>query len=94
MSQLLPLLDGVGFACRTACGACCIAPSIATMPGMVGGKPADVVCIHLRADYGCALFGLPERPACCGGLQPSPEMCGETREQALFWLADLEALTR
>jgi uncharacterized protein len=42
----------------------------------------------------CAVFGRPERPACCSGLQPSAEMCGETREDALAWLADLEAATR
>jgi hypothetical protein len=39
------------------------------------------------------IFGRPERPDCCAGLQPSPEMCGENRQQALRWLADLEVLT-
>jgi hypothetical protein len=41
----------------------------------------------------CAIFGRPERPSCCSGLQASAEMCGETREQALAWLAALEAAT-
>jgi uncharacterized protein len=41
----------------------------------------------------CAIFGRPERPACCTGLQPSPEMCGGTRDHALAWLADLERQT-
>jgi hypothetical protein len=41
----------------------------------------------------CAVFGRPERPACCAGLRPSAEMCGETREQALAWLTALERLT-
>jgi hypothetical protein len=41
----------------------------------------------------CLIFGRPERPACCAGLQPSADMCGETREQALHWLAELEVLT-
>jgi hypothetical protein len=45
-------------------------------------------------NYRCALFGRPERPACCGGLQPSPEMCGKSRLEALFWLESLEAATR
>lgn len=75
--------------CRTRCGACCIAPSISSL-----GKPAGVACRHLDDDLRCRIFGQPERPACCGGLQPSPEMCGETREQALHWLANLEAATR
>lgn len=74
--------------CRPGCGACCIAPSISTL-----GKPAGVPCAHLTGDYRCAIFGRPERPACCSGLQPSREMCGESREQALAWLADLEART-
>jgi len=75
--------------CRPGCGACCIAPSISSLQ-----KPAGVPCRHLDPDLRCMIFGRPERPACCAGLQPSPEMCGESREYALHWLADLEALTR
>ena len=63
------------------------------MPGMPGGKPAGVACVHLLADLRCALFGRPERPAFCGGLQPSREMCGDTREQAIAWLDRLERAT-
>lgn len=82
-------------ACRPHCAACCIAPSIAgPIPGMPGGKPAGVPCVQLTADLGCTLFGRPERPACCGGLQPSTEMCGDSREAALAWLTELEVLTR
>ena len=82
-------------ACRPGCGACCIAPSIASaIPGMPDGKPAGVPCVQLTADLRCALFGRPERPAFCGGLQPSSEMCGENREQALAWLAKLEGDTQ
>lgn len=75
--------------CRPGCGACCIAPSISTL-----AKPAGVACLHLTAELRCAIFGRAERPACCSGLQPSLEMCGETREQALAWLAALERATR
>jgi hypothetical protein len=74
--------------CRPGCGACCIAPSISSL-----GKPAGTACRHLAPDWRCTVFGLPERPACCSGLQPSPEMCGSTREQALAWLAELERRT-
>jgi len=35
----------------------------------------------------------PERPAVCGGLQPSSEMCGDSREQAMRWLDELERAT-
>jgi len=74
--------------CRAACAACCIAPSISSL-----GKPAGVACDHLDQDLRCKLFGRPERPACCCGLQASSEMCGETREHALAWLAALEVAT-
>lgn len=77
--------------CRTACGACCIAPSISSpLPGMPNGKPAGVRCVHLTADYRCELFGKPERPAVCRALQPSQEMCGHDRRDALIYLIWLE----
>lgn len=50
-------------------------------------------CLHLDADYGCQLFGKPERPVFCGNLQPSLEMCGTCREEALATLVQLERLT-
>lgn len=81
--------------CRPDCGACCIAPSITRpLPGMPHGKPAGVRCVQLLPDLRCAIFGRPERPDFCGGLQPSAEMCGTTREHALHWLATLERLTQ
>ena len=80
--------------CRSGCGACCTAPSISSpIPGMPHGKPAGVPCVQLMADQRCAIFGRPERPACCGGLQPSAEMCGDTRGEAMLWLDRLEAET-
>jgi Fe-S-cluster containining protein len=77
--------------CRTRCGACCIAPSISSpIPGMAGGKPAGVRCVQLREDLSCALFGLPERPRVCGSLAAQPSMCGDSRDEALAILAQLE----
>jgi hypothetical protein len=82
-------------ACNSGCGACCIAPSITqAIPGMPQGKPAGVPCVQLTADRRCALFGMPERPAFCSGLQPSNEMCGDSREHAMRWLARLEVDTQ
>ena len=82
-------------ACRPGCGACCIAPSISTpLPGAPGGKAAGLVCPHLSADYACALFGRPERPAVCASFRPSAEMCGSGRAAALAYLDALEADTR
>lgn len=64
------------------------------MPVVDGiGKPAGVRCVHLQADFRCALFGHPERPAVCGSLQPSADMCGPDRAHALQWLTDIERLT-
>jgi len=80
--------------CRAACSACCIAPSISTpIPGMPQGKPAGVPCVQLDAVGQCRLFGKPERPAVCVSLRPQPEMCGNSREEALRTLAQLERLT-
>ena len=80
--------------CRAECGACCTAPSInSPIPGMPNGKPAGVRCIQLDAQNPCMIFGKPERPAFCASLQPSIEMCGETRLEAMIWLTNLELLT-
>lgn len=81
--------------CRPSCAACCIAPSITSpLPGMPDGKPAGVPCVQLDGELRCKVFGLPERPDFCGGLQPSAEMCGESSEAALVWLTQLEVATR
>ncbi|WP_345534151.1 YkgJ family cysteine cluster protein [Viridibacterium curvum] len=81
--------------CKPNCAACCIAPSITSpLPGMPQGKPAGVPCVQLTPDLRCAVFGKPERPAFCGGLQPSAEMCGDGREHAIHWLTQLETATR
>lgn len=80
--------------CRIGCGACCIAPSISSpIPGMPEGKAAGVRCIQLTDDNRCKLFGKPERPSVCIRLQPSLEMCGETDEEAVLILTNLEELT-
>ena len=81
--------------CRPGCGACCIALSISSpIPGMPGGKPVGVRCAQLDDGNLCRLFGDPRRPEVCVRLRPLPEMCGETREHALVYLARLEAATR
>jgi uncharacterized protein len=61
---------------------------------MPSGKPAGVRCIQLDNTNRCMIFGKPERPAFCASLQPNMEMCGETREQAMNWLTQLEIATR
>jgi hypothetical protein len=61
---------------------------------MPNGKPAGVPCVQLDDELCCKMFGQPGRPAFCAGLQPSAEMCGASREEALVWLAQLEQATR
>jgi hypothetical protein len=64
------------------------------MPGLDRGKPAGVRCPHLTVELACALWEKPERPAICGRLRPSAEMCGRSQEEALAYLAELEERTR
>jgi hypothetical protein len=60
---------------------------------MPHGKPAGVACVQLDDQGRCRLFGQPQRPAVCASLQPSAEMCGTSRSQAMQWLGRLEAAT-
>lgn len=61
---------------------------------MPAGKPAGVRCVQLTGDLRCAIFGQPQRPACCAGLRPTGEMCGDSPAAALAYLDRLEAATR
>jgi uncharacterized protein len=61
---------------------------------MPNGKPAGVRCVQLNDENACKIFGQPERPAFCASLQPSAEMCNDTREQAMIWLTQLEVATQ
>lgn len=80
--------------CRAGCGACCIAPSISSpIPGLPNGKAAGERCPHLTAEFLCAIFGRPERPAVCSGFSADPEVCGSSREEAIRLLGWLEQAT-
>ena len=61
---------------------------------MPNGKPAGVRCVQLTDDNRCKLFGLPDRPTVCTRLKPMREMCGETTDDAMRYLIDLELATR
>jgi uncharacterized protein len=64
---------------------------------MPQGKPAGVPCVQLDEQLRCKIFGKPERPAVCGQLQASVEMCGAVDDSGLYaraWLTRLEDLTR
>jgi Fe-S-cluster containining protein len=80
--------------CRPACGACCIAPSIERpFYGMPGGKPAGVPCVHLDEDMRCALIGDARRPTLCDAFSAEPAVCGDSRDQALTLLGEMELLS-
>jgi hypothetical protein len=57
---------------------------------MPNGKPAGMACIHLTADFACALFGRPERPLFCVQFKAEVLFCGESRAQALELIAAVE----
>jgi hypothetical protein len=61
---------------------------------MPNGKPAGVRCIQLDEANHCRLFGKPERPEVCVRLRPQVAMCGQTRDDALRILSELEQATR
>lgn len=60
---------------------------------MPQGKLAGVRCVQLDAGNRCLIFGRPERPSVCAGLMPTAEMCGDSREAAMLFLARLERET-
>ncbi len=64
---------------------------------MPGGKPAGVPCVQLDEALRCKIFGQPGRPAVCGQLQASLEMCGavdDGGQYARIYLTQLETQTR
>ena len=77
--------------CRPNCGACCIVPSISSsIPGMPEGKPAGTRCIHLTSDWKCAIIDSPDRPKVCGDFLAEKLVCGNSQQEAMENLADLE----
>ncbi len=77
--------------CRHGCAACCIAPSISSpIPGMPHGKPAGVRCIQLTDDLLCKLIDSSDRPQVCFGFVFDPLICGNSREEAMRIISELE----
>ncbi|VTP64896.1 Uncharacterised protein [Serratia rubidaea] len=61
--------------------------------GHAGRQTRQYPCIHLDERLRCGLFHSPLRPKVCAGLQPSREMCADSRDEALIYLVCLEAET-
>jgi Fe-S-cluster containining protein len=80
--------------CRKGCGACCVAISISSpLPNMPYGKKAGVRCLNLSKDNTCSLHNTSDYPDVCKNLRPDLEMCGETNNEAFYYLEKLESLT-
>jgi len=80
--------------CRLKCGACCISISISSfIPGHPSGKAAGVPCKNLDEELNCLLFNDPSRPTVCKNLKSNIEMCGNSREEAMRYLSNLEKET-
>ena len=60
---------------------------------MPNGKPAGVPCVNLDESLDCKLFNHSSRPDFCLRLQAAADMCGDSRDQALITLYQLETLT-
>ena len=60
---------------------------------MPQGKAAGERCVQLDGEDRCLIFADPRRPSVCGSLQPSPDMCGHDRGQAMRRLSQLERQT-
>ena len=66
---------------------------LSPIPGMPEGKPANTRCVQLSDTNLCMIFGSAPAPEGVLRLQPTAEMCGSTRQQAITYLLELEALT-
>ncbi len=80
--------------CRLGCGACCIAPSISSpIPNMPNGKAAGVRYIQLDDDNYCKIFGQADRPEVCLKFNADRVICGNSRQEAMKIIYELEMLT-
>lgn len=60
---------------------------------MPNGKPANTRCVQLDQDNLCTLFNDPRRPQVCESFTAQGYVCGNSREEALILLTDLESAT-
>ena len=58
------------------------------------GKPAGVVCINLDTGTNrCKIWGTPGYPATCRKFMPETAVCGNSRNEALILIEELERAT-
>ncbi|WP_082869066.1 YkgJ family cysteine cluster protein [Oleiphilus sp. HI0125] len=79
--------------CHDPCGACCIAPEITSaLPNMPDGKPAGIRCVNLDSENRCMEY--EKRPKVCREFNPTEYTCGDSFEDALRLISELEAATK
>jgi hypothetical protein len=61
---------------------------------MAAGKPAGVPCPQLDEQRLCRLFATRQRPEVCRRFGANSEHCGDSSEEAMRHLEELERLTR
>jgi hypothetical protein len=62
---------------------------------MPAGKPAGVVCINLDlGSYRCNIWGTDEYPQLCRDFRPDKTICGESQQEAIQLINQLELSTR
>ncbi len=83
------------FQCRPGCAACCTVISISSpLPGMPNGKPAGIRCINLDEQNHCKIHHSQIYPDVCRKHKASLEFCGESNQEAMERLSNLEKLTQ
>ncbi|MCH2174228.1 MAG: YkgJ family cysteine cluster protein [Lentisphaeria bacterium] len=85
----------MSFECRTACGMCCIIPSIAQpIPNMPNGKPAFQPCVNLDTrTLECKIWETVSYPNLCRRFKAAEDTCGESAQEAKEILSHLERET-
>jgi hypothetical protein len=75
---------------------CCIIPSInSPIPGMPNGKPAGTMCVNLDpVTFRCNIWGTDQYPKFCRQFAPTPDVCGQSQDEARELLRILEEVTK
>jgi hypothetical protein len=61
---------------------------------MPGGKPAGVPCVNLDpVSLICAIWGTPAYPKTCRRFAPAMDVCGDSAEEAMRLIGELETQT-
>lgn len=58
---------------------------------MPAGKPADTPCVNLdMSTHSCTIWDTDQYPAVCAQFAAQRDVCGDSREDALKLIGDME----